>query len=111
MADYYSQHDPRRGAGQGRLDYDDGSTGRWIWAALILVAVVGLIALGSIGAGDGDRSESVPAATAEGTMGGDAPAAADSSAGAEVVPIPDASLGAEAPADGEAQPAPPAPAE
>lgn len=109
MADYYSRHDPHRGAGESRLDYDTGSTGRWIWAALILVAVVGLIALGSIGAGDGN--ETAPAAAIESPAGADAPAARDNASGAEVVPTPDASLGAENPAAGEAQPAPPAPAE
>lgn len=76
MADYYSQHDPRRGAGRSDLDYETGSAGRWIWAALILVAVVALIALGSIGAGDSDNAGNVPAANP------------DSAAGETVAPVP-----------------------
>lgn len=51
MADYYSHNDPRRKGNEQYLDYDTGSGGKWIWAVIILVAFVALIALGSTGSG------------------------------------------------------------
>lgn len=63
MADYYSHRDPRQ-KGDQYLDYDTGSNTGWIWAIVVLVALVGLFALGSSGGGDGAAIDGVtPAAT------------------------------------------------
>lgn len=49
MADYYSHNDPRKKGNQQYLDYDTGSGAKWIWAVIVLIAFVALIALGSSG--------------------------------------------------------------
>lgn len=64
MADYYSHRDPRQ-KGDKYLDYDTGSGAGWIWAIVVLVAFVALIALGtSGGVVDGTATDgTAPAAT------------------------------------------------
>ena len=71
MADYYSHNDPKRKTNDQYLDYDTGSNAKWIWAAIVLVAVVALIAIGSSGGNvatdgtpavvDGQATEMAPA--------------------------------------------------
>ncbi len=78
MADYYSHNDPRRKGNDRYLDYDTGSNAKWLWAGIVLVAVVALIAIGSSGTGT-VTSDGAPAAIgdqATGTTpaGTDAPA-------------------------------------
>lgn len=72
MADYYSHNDPRRKGNDQYLDYDTGNGAKWIWAAIVLIAFVALIALGSSGGApvtDGTSPaaevEGAPAATIE----------------------------------------------
>ena len=74
MADYYSHRDPRQ-KGDQYLDYETGSGLGWIWAIVVLVAFVALIALGVSGGGDGTTADGATAAGADAT----APVAADSS--------------------------------
>ena len=81
MADYYSHNDPRRKGNDQYLDYDTGSNAKWIWAGIVLVAVVALIAIGSSGGGT-VTSDGAPAAISDQTtemapaapVGTDAPA-------------------------------------
>lgn len=64
MADYYSHNDPRRKTSDQYLDYDTGSNAKWIWAAIVLVAVVALIAIGSSGGGN-VATDGAPAAVGD----------------------------------------------
>ncbi len=80
MADYYSHNDPRRKGNDQYLDYDTGSGAKWIWAGIVLVAFIALIALGSSGSG--------PVATdGVATTDGAAPAVAAEPEAAPTVPI------------------------
>jgi hypothetical protein len=54
MSDYYSHNDARKG--HDTFDYDTGSGAGWIWALVVVVAFVGLIALGASGGGDGTQT-------------------------------------------------------
>ena len=62
MADYYSHNDPRRKGNDQYLDYETGSGAKWIWAGIVLVAFVALIALGSTGGGPAPDGEAPAAA-------------------------------------------------
>ncbi len=64
MADYYSHNDPRRKGNDQYLDYDTGSGAKWIWAGIVLVAFIALIALGSSGGGTVTEG-AAPATTVE----------------------------------------------
>lgn len=65
MSDYYSYNDPKRAKEKhGTVDYSQGSSTAWIWALVILVALVGLIAIGSTG-GVSDGTDLAPPATPE----------------------------------------------
>ena len=64
MSDQYSYNDPtRRGEHRGAMDYGTSSS-NWIWALIVLVALVALIAIGSSSGGvsDGTASELAPPA-------------------------------------------------
>lgn len=84
MADYYSHNDSRRK--NTDLDYDTGSNAKWLWAGIVLVAVVALIALGSSGGGN-VATDGAPAAVGDTTteMAPAAPLATDD-AGAGTAP-------------------------
>ena len=65
MADYYSHNDPRRKGNDQYLDYETGSGAKWIWAIIVLIAFVALIALGSSGGAPTDGAAPVAAPQAE----------------------------------------------
>lgn len=65
MADYYSHRDPRNKKDQQYLDYNTGGGAGWVWAGVILVAIVALIALGSTGGGETEATGTSPAAAVE----------------------------------------------
>ena len=46
MADYYTHNDPRRKGNDQYIDEYSGGSAKWIWAAIVLIAFVALIALG-----------------------------------------------------------------
>ncbi len=62
MSDYHSQRPP---PGRSTMEYGTGSSASWIWALIILVALVALVAIGSSGGvddGTGDGSAAAPPA-------------------------------------------------
>lgn len=59
MSDYHSQRPPE---GRGAMDYGSGSGASWIWALIILVALVALVAIGSSGGVDDGTGDGVGAA-------------------------------------------------
>lgn len=63
MADYYSHNDPRRKGNDRYIDDYAGTSNNWIWAALIFVAFVGLIVLGSTGSSTVTTDGAAPAVT------------------------------------------------
>ena len=75
MADYYSHRDPRGQKGDAYyLDYEASSGVGWIWAVIVLVAVVALISLGASGGSESTAEGAAPAAAGD-TTTIDAPAA------------------------------------
>lgn len=60
MSDYYAQSN-RKGAQNDTFDYGTSSGAGWFWALVVVVAFVGLIALGASGGG-GDGTETAPVA-------------------------------------------------
>ena len=69
MSDYYSHRTPKGTNGSpGAMDYDTGGGASWIWAILIIVALVALIAIGSSGGvSDGTASGDLGAPAAPAT--------------------------------------------
>ncbi|MDA8586371.1 hypothetical protein N9L47_08895 [Rhodobacteraceae bacterium] len=50
MSDYYSYNDPKRAEQQrGTVDYNQSSGGGWIWPVVLIVALVGIVAIGATG--------------------------------------------------------------
>ena len=64
MSDYYSYKDPKGpGAGNRAIDYDTGGSSSWLWAVVIVVALILLVAIGSSG-GVEDNAVAPPATPA-----------------------------------------------
>ena len=53
MSDYYTHKDPRKAGRNDTFDYETGSGAGWFWALVVVVAFVGLIAIGVSGGGGG----------------------------------------------------------
>ena len=63
MSDYYSYRDPQKPGQQHSLDYDTGTGSGWIWAIVVLVALVALVAVGFSG-GPVEEGTATPATQA-----------------------------------------------
>ena len=57
MSDYYTHKDPRKAGQNDTFDYETGSGAGWFWALVVVVAFVGLIAIGATGGGVEDGAE------------------------------------------------------